>query len=220
MSASSSRSGDREPYARAAGEIAGELHFVEQKEPRGYGNALLTARDFIANEPFLHLVGDHPAISELAVNKAAARSNSSKSPPQDCAVSAVQSTRENMLPYFGTVGGRLVTKTDNSYEVETVLEKPIPTQAEQSLVVPGLRAGHYLCLFGMHVLTPAVMEILAQLDGQADRSAKVQLEGKRISLADHERYLALQVRGKLRYRREIRPAHRPSRPRARRRRAR
>ena len=49
------------------------------------------------------------------------------------------------------------------YEIETVLEKPTPTEAEQQLLVPGLRAGHYLCLFGMHVLTPAVMEILGQL---------------------------------------------------------
>ena len=101
-----------------------------------------------------------------------------------------------MLPYFGTIGGRLVTKTDNLYEVETVLEKPTPTQAEQSLVVPGLRAGHYLCLFGMHVLTPAVMEILAQLDSHAAQGAKVQLSEALHKLADHERYLALQVRGK------------------------
>ena len=33
-----------------------------------------------------------------------------------------------------------------------MLEKPTPTEAEQKLIVPGLRAGHYLCFFGMHVL--------------------------------------------------------------------
>ena len=38
-----------------------------------------------------------------------------------------------------------------------MLEKPTPTEAEQRLMVPGLRAGHYLCFFGMHVLTPVVM---------------------------------------------------------------
>ena len=31
-------------------------------------------------------------------------------------------------------------------------------------MVPGLRAGHYLCFFGMHVLTPTVMDFLAALD--------------------------------------------------------
>ena len=40
--------------------------------------------------------------------------------------------------------------------MEDVIEKPTPTEAEQRLLVPGLRAGHYLCFFGMHVLTPAI----------------------------------------------------------------
>ncbi|MGA2499761.1 MAG: UTP--glucose-1-phosphate uridylyltransferase, partial [Tepidisphaeraceae bacterium] len=78
--------------------------------------------------------------------------------------------------------------------VESVLEKPAPTQAEQTLIVPGLRAGHYLCFFGMHVLTPAVMEILGDLISQSpDR--KVQLSDALALLARRERYLALELRG-------------------------
>jgi UTP--glucose-1-phosphate uridylyltransferase len=186
--------GDREAYARAAGDGIANLHFVEQREPRGYGHALLTSREFVGAEPFLHLVGDHLAISDVP-DKRCAQQLVEIASAQDCAVSAVQSTRENMLPYFGTIGGRLVAKTDNLYEVESVVEKPTPTQAEQSLIVPGLRAGHYLCLFGMHVLTPTVMEILAELDARAGRDGKVQLSEALNKLADRERYLALQVRG-------------------------
>src|SRR6478672_1342212 len=55
--------GDREPYALAAGEHPARLHFVEQTNPRGYGHALFVARDFVGSEPFLHLVGDHLALS-------------------------------------------------------------------------------------------------------------------------------------------------------------
>ena len=47
--------GDREAYVRAAGEHAGRLHFIEQHEPRGYGHALLLAREFVGTEAFLHL---------------------------------------------------------------------------------------------------------------------------------------------------------------------
>ena len=95
-----------------------------------------------------------------------------------CAVSAVQATRENLLPYYGTVGGRRVPGQRDLYAVETVVEKPTPTEAEQRLIVPGLRAGHYLCFFGMHVLTPAVMELLgaevarAEADGTPGRQAR------------------------------------------------
>ena len=38
--------------------------------------------------------------------------------------------------------------------IDKVIEKPTPTIAEQKLIIPGLRAGHYLCFFGMHVLSP------------------------------------------------------------------
>ena len=80
------------------------------------------------------------------------------------------------------------------YVVEDVIEKPTPTEAEQRLLVPGLRAGHYLCFFGMHVLTPAVMEILER---QARGEAAGQLTGCHLSpalaeLAQRERYLALE----------------------------
>src|ERR1043166_4204625 len=59
-------------------------------------------------------------------------------------------------------GGKLAGHVHGLYEVSAVLEKPTPTEAEQKLDVPGLRAGHYLCFFGMHVLTPLIMELLAE----------------------------------------------------------
>ena len=44
--------------------------------------------------------------------------------------------------------------------IDEIIEKPNPTLAELRLQVPGLRAGHYLCFFGMHVLTPTVFDLL------------------------------------------------------------
>src|SRR5207245_2869271 len=79
-----------------------------------------------------------------------------------CSVSAVQATRESLLPYYGAIGGRRVGRRTDLYEVDTVLEKPTPSEAEQRLTVPGLRAGYYLCLFGIHALSPAVMELLVE----------------------------------------------------------
>ena len=67
-----------------------------------------------------------------------------------------------LLPRFGAVAGRRVAGRSDLYRVDTVIEKPTPTEAEQRLLVPGLRAGYYLCFFGMHVLTPRVMEILGK----------------------------------------------------------
>ena len=60
------------------------------------------------------------------------------------------------------LAGRRVAGRSDLYRIDTVLEKPTPTEAEQRLLVPGLRAGYYLCFFGMHVLTPRAMEILGK----------------------------------------------------------
>jgi UTP--glucose-1-phosphate uridylyltransferase len=110
---------------------------------------------------------------------------------EECAESAVQPTRENMLPYFGAIGGRRVAHSRSLYDIDTVLEKPTPTQAEQELIVPGLRAGHYLCFFGMHVLTPTVFELLEN-GGDAGRRQLSSALGK---LASRERYLAFETQG-------------------------
>lgn len=184
--------GDEPAYAAAAGSQAGRLHFVVQEQPQGYGHALFGAQAFTAGEPFLHLVSDHLYISQGP--QRCAQQLIQMAQAENCAVSAVQATRESMLPYYGTIGGHRVPRQNHLYQVETVCEKPTPTQAEQTLIVPGLRAGHYLCFFGMHVLTPAVMDLLGELvAGAGDR--RVTLSEALAQLPDKERYLALEVQG-------------------------
>jgi UTP--glucose-1-phosphate uridylyltransferase len=179
--------GDETAYARVAGEHAGRLRFVHQPEPRGYGDAIFRAREFAAGEQFLHLVGDHLYVSRGQTGGAQRLVELAQA--EACSVSAVQATRETLLPHFGAVGGQPVAGREDLYRIDTVLEKPTPTEAERRLAVPGLRSGHYLCFFGLHVLTPAVMEILAGL--LADHAAGVTLSAALAELARREKYLAL-----------------------------
>jgi UTP--glucose-1-phosphate uridylyltransferase len=184
---------DAEPYRVAAGADAGRLVFVEQSAPLGYGHALYQARDFAAGQPCLHLVGDHLYLSAREQN--CAKQLVEVAAARGCAVSGVQATRESRLPHFGAIGGRRLPKESHLYEVTSVLEKPTPTVAEQELMVAGLRTGHYLCFFGMHVLTPTVFEILHELLESSERSQSVTLSSALMRLAQRERYLALEVEG-------------------------
>jgi UTP--glucose-1-phosphate uridylyltransferase len=183
--------GDEAAYAAAAGELARHMTFIPQTEPLGYGHAVHAASTFTGRDAFLLTVGDHLYTSRSeasCVEQLLATAKSAK-----CPVSAVQSTHESKLPYYGCVGGRRVTGAERLYEIETVLEKPTPTEAEQRLVVPGLRAGHYLCFFGMHVLTPGVMDALGEqlaAEGRADLSQALAETAKR------ERYLAHELIGR------------------------
>jgi len=187
--------GDQAAYAAAAGPAGREarLQFVEQTEALGYGHAVACARGFVGAEPFLLLVGDHLYVS--GDQKRCAHQLVAIARAEHCAVSAVQATHESKLPYYGAVGGRLVAGRKGLYEIAEVLEKPTPTEAEQRLIVPGLRAGHYLCFFGMHVLTASVMTLLESEIGRAGGRA-TSLTSALAALAERERYLACELHGR------------------------
>lgn len=186
--------GDQTAYASAAGNLASRLEFVEQTAPLGYGHAVFCARAFADTQPFLLLVGDHLYVSGSP--KRCAQQLVEVAVAEQSAVSAVQATHESKLPYYGTVGGRLVSGRKGLYEVAAVVEKPTPTEAEQELIVPGLRAGHYLCFFGMHVLTPAVMQLLGEEVARAAQPGGIQLTAALAKLAARERYLACELQGR------------------------
>jgi UTP--glucose-1-phosphate uridylyltransferase len=186
--------GDAPAFQAAAGDAARRLQFVEQRAPLGYGDAVCCARDFAGQQPVLLLVGDHLYVS--GSQKRCAQQLVEAAAVENCAVSAVQATHESKLPYYGTVGGHLAPGRKGLYEISDVLEKPTPTEAEQKLIVPGLRAGHYLCFFGMHVLTPAVMELLGQEVAGAKSGRGVQLTSALSRLSQRERYLACELQGR------------------------
>lgn len=185
--------GDQAAFAAAAGAHAGRLEFLEQREARGFGHAVWCGREFVGEAPFLLLVGDHVYVS--ANEAGCARQLVEVAAREACSVSAVQATHESKLPYFGAVGGRRVGGKPGLYEVAEVLEKPTPTEAEQRLIVPGLRAGRYLCFFGMHVLTPAVMDLLSSRLESVGAGQGVHLSMALADLARRERYLAFEVAG-------------------------
>ncbi len=180
---------DDEPrFREAAGAAARQMTFIPQREPRGYGHAVWCARDFVGGGAFVHVVGDHIYVGGAATQPCA-RAIVELAAAEDCSVSAVQPTRETHLSQFGAVAGPRLTSRPNLYRIETVLEKPTPTEAERRLSVTGLRAGYYLCFFGMHVLTPAVFDILGSL--LADANRRVTLSDALAELARREQYLAM-----------------------------
>lgn len=186
--------GDEKPFTAAAGPHAKRLQFIEQAAPLGYGHAVQCAHGFTRNEPFLLLVGDHLYVAKGP--KPCAKQLVEIATAESCMVSAVQATHESKLPYYGAVGARRLPGHAGLYQVDQVLEKPTPTVAEQKLIIPGLRAGHYLCYFGMHVLTASVMDTLDEAIRQAGSVGGVQLSVALAKTAAAERYLAAELQGR------------------------
>jgi UTP--glucose-1-phosphate uridylyltransferase len=183
-----------EEQARRLGDMEARLAFAVQQEPLGYGHAVWCAADFVGDVPFLLLLSDHLYIS--GESRRCARQVIDLATSEQCSVSAVQATREHLIHQYGTLSGRRIHDRPDAYTIDEIIEKPNPTLAELRLQVPGLRSGHYLCFFGMHVLTPTVFELLADIvKRDAREGGSIQLTTALNTLAARERYLAVETRG-------------------------
>lgn len=187
--------GDEDLYRRAAGDDLERVEFITQPEPLGYGDAIYRGRSFTGQDAFLLMVSDHIYISRDP-ERSCARQLVAMAASARCPVSAVQSTHEAMLASFGTVGGRPHEQIPGLYEIERVVEKPTPTLAEQELLVPGLRNGYYLCFFGMHVVTPQLMDTLGEMLASASDPRPVNLSAALDRYRASGRALALELRGR------------------------
>ncbi len=175
--------------------ILRHLHFAVQEEPLGYGHAVYLAREFVDNEPFLLLLSDHLYVSNMAGHRCA-QQLIDVAVREECAVAVVQVTREHLVGHYGTLSGKRMPDAPGLYQIEQIIEKPSLSMAELHLQTPGLRAGFYLCLFGMHVLPPSVFAALEPAVAAHENGApEIQLTPALQELARRERYLAVEVAG-------------------------
>jgi UTP--glucose-1-phosphate uridylyltransferase len=172
--------------------LISHIHFTEQTEPKGYGHAVYCAKEFVNNEPFLLLLGDYLYISYLK-NKRCAAQLIELATKEACSVSAVNPTIEHQVSRYGTLTGKHVANDEGVYQIEKIIEKPSLSTAELELQTSGLRAGYYLCFFGMHVFTPTLFQLLEKELGK--NGTNILLTPSLQELATIEKYLALEVKG-------------------------
>jgi UTP--glucose-1-phosphate uridylyltransferase len=173
--------------------FGGSLTLIEQPKPLGLGDAVLRAESWVGEDAFIVQFGDHLFVTDATASctaqliEAASRDRSP--------VCAVQVTNESQLPYFGVVGGSRVKGSENLYVIDTVLEKPTPTVAEESCKISGLRQGTYLALFGAFALTPQVFDLLRERRAALGPGATLGLTECLAELAVRARVLAVEVAG-------------------------
>src|SRR4051812_48752456 len=144
------------------GAFGERLHFAEQKSPEGFGHAVYQAKEFVGDEPFLLMLGDHVYISDVKDRCAAQLIKVFEQYMLD-AVTGVQPTVERMLHLFGTTRGEPIEPAKGIYRAELIIEKPSIETAREKLATPGLPAGNYLAHFGMHVFSPRIFDSLEYL---------------------------------------------------------
>src|SRR5947208_11686990 len=105
------------------GAFGERLHFAEQNSPEGFGHAVYQAKNFVGNDPFLLLLGDHIYISDI--KDRCARQLIKVYEQYMCdAVTGVQPTVERFLHLFGVLRGQPVDSARGIYKTELIIEKP------------------------------------------------------------------------------------------------
>jgi UTP--glucose-1-phosphate uridylyltransferase len=180
--------------AERLADLSQRITYVTQEQQEGYGHAVYCARDFVGADSFLLLLGDHVFIS--GTKKPCSRQVLDAYSAYQAPISGVQRTGEDLLHLFGALTGRIVDADPYVYEVSEIKEKPDQDYAEEHLRTPGLRRGEYLCFFGMHVLPPAIFELIEHhIRHNIRERGEIQLTNALEMLRQQTRYLAAEVDG-------------------------
>ncbi|MFP7479742.1 UTP--glucose-1-phosphate uridylyltransferase GalU [Terribacillus saccharophilus] len=130
-----------------------DIHYIRQKEAKGLGHAISTAKKFIGNEPFAVLLGDDivktdgtPALKQLTEAFEKYRGS----------VVGVQQVPESEVSKYGVVAPQGSTSEPNLMQVSDLVEKPKKEEAPSNYAI-----------MGRYVLTPEIFDILETLPAGA-----------------------------------------------------
>ncbi len=168
------------------------IHYVIQSAQEGFGHAVYCAREFVGEDSFLLMLGDHIYTSHE--ERCCARQLLDVFASRKCSVTGVTRAPESELSGFGAVHGEAIG--DGMWRLDLLREKPDPEFARKHLRVPGIPEGMYLCNFGLDVLTPGIFEILEYQISHGLRShGEIQLRDAMARLIEEDGMIAWQVRG-------------------------
>lgn len=130
--------------AKEVSEIA-NIYYIRQKQPKGLGHAIATAKTFIGNDPFAVLLGDDVITSKKPVLLQMIE----KYEKYGRSILGVQNVAREDIPKYGMIVGQLTE--ERIYNVEDIIEKPSIENVVST--VAGL---------GRYILTPEIFEFLEE----------------------------------------------------------
>ncbi len=162
--------------AQDVSEIA-NIYYIRQKEPRGLGHAIYTAKTFIGNEPFAVLLGDDVITSQTPVLKQMIDQYNQ----YGGSVLGVQTVPKEDVPMYGMVTGTKLG--DRVYKVDDIIEKP-----------PLVEVTSTIAALGRYILTPEIFTFLEK--HEIGSGGEIQLTDAIKKLANVENVYAYDFDGK------------------------
>ncbi|MGL9756710.1 UTP-glucose-1-phosphate uridylyltransferase [Enterococcus sp. DIV0181] len=120
------------------------LHFIRQSHPKGLGHAVLQAKAFVGDEPFIVMLGDDLMVDDVPLTKQLMNDYEQTT----SSTIAVMSVPHDDTSKYGIINpGEIVS--DDVYSVKDFVEKPDPADAPSNLAI-----------IGRYLLNPEIFTIL------------------------------------------------------------
>ena len=180
-------------HARYLESLGRRITLIVQEKQEGFGHAVLCARDWVGQEPFLLMLGDHVFRSRTDVPCAAQMIAAYEA--SDATVVGLAPTPPEEVSNFGAAGGVWVDG-GTRLAITEFAEKPSVDYAREKLRVEGVEDG-FLCFFGLYALKPTIFEHLQDLcDHNLRKGGEFQLTDALERMRRSERCLGLVVQGR------------------------
>ncbi|MEH2162341.1 MAG: UTP--glucose-1-phosphate uridylyltransferase [Nostoc sp.] len=146
-------------YSRYLEDLGSKVTILLQEEQLGYGHAVFCAKDWVQDEPFLLMLGDHIYASDIAKSCVGQVLDIYKQ--DNKSVVGLTTMPEEIIHKAGCVTG--VWQDINSIlSVTQLYEKPTIEYAKQHLRVEGMTENEFLGIFGLYLLTPKIFDFLGE----------------------------------------------------------
>ncbi|MFH7282589.1 UTP--glucose-1-phosphate uridylyltransferase GalU [Weissella confusa] len=154
------------------------LYFIRQSHPRGLGDAVLTAKSFIGDEPFVVMLGDDLMADETPLTKQLIdRYNTTGE-----STLAVMKVPHEQVSEYGVIAPEKEVE-DGLHQVNSFVEKPKPEDAPSDLAI-----------IGRYLLTPEIFEELENT--KPGKGNEIQLTDAIDSLNKRQHVYAHEFKGK------------------------
>ena len=150
---------ENKAYCDYLNDLGSRISMVTQDVQDGFGHAVYCAREWVGNEPFLLMLGDHLYGSD--------EQNSCTQQVIDAyeqvrhSVVGLKETPIRQLSNFGCVTG-VWQEIGSMLSVTEFYEKPDPDYAREHLHVDGMEDDSFLTVFGIYVIEPQIFGFLEQ----------------------------------------------------------
>ncbi|PLZ98431.1 UTP--glucose-1-phosphate uridylyltransferase [Fischerella thermalis CCMEE 5268] len=150
---------ENQKHSKYIVDLGDRIKFLSQKEQAGYGHAVYCAKEWVNNQPFLLMLGDHIYASDI--KKSCARQVLEVYAQQNQNVVGLTKIPAEIIHKAGCVTG-VWQKKDSILSLTQIYEKPTVEYARQHLRVEGIAENEFLSIFGLYALTPRIFDFLEE----------------------------------------------------------